>query len=92
MLEHSGRRLTRWRGWGRATGWWCTRWGTAGSVLCCTAPAVQTDCGELRGGPRLRRDIIAQSVNTGSDVSNIQFDLQVGRSVCQSSDHGGAGG
>jgi len=50
----------------------------AGLGACYRLVVHETDCGELRGGPRLRRDIIAQSVNTGSDVSNIQFDLQVG--------------
>ena len=37
-----------------------------------------TDCSDRLGGAALERDIIAQSVNTGFDVSNIQFDLQMG--------------
>ena len=37
-----------------------------------------TDCTDRLGGTKLERDIIAQSVNTGFDVSNIQFDLQMG--------------
>ena len=37
-----------------------------------------TDCNDRFGGEALERDIIAQSVNTGFDVSNIQFDLQMG--------------
>jgi len=37
-----------------------------------------TDCSDRLGGTKLERDIIAQSVNTGFDVSNIQFDLQMG--------------
>ena len=37
-----------------------------------------TDCSDRLGGTALQRDIIAQSVNTGFDVSNIQFDLQMG--------------
>ena len=40
---------------------------------------VDTVCGgSADAGSPIERDIIAQSVNTGSDVSNIQFDLQVG--------------
>ena len=30
------------------------------------------------GGPLLDREVIAQSINTGHDVANIQFDLQMG--------------
>ncbi|XP_059084701.1 uncharacterized protein LOC131881768 [Tigriopus californicus] len=37
-----------------------------------------TNCGNLEGGALLEREIIAQSINTGHDVANIQFDLQMG--------------
>eukprot|EP00095_Tigriopus_kingsejongensis_P008632 maker-scaffold426_size175065-snap-gene-0.36 protein:Tk08632 transcript:maker-scaffold426_size175065-snap-gene-0.36-mRNA-1 annotation:"endoglucanase" len=37
-----------------------------------------TNCGDLNGGALLDREIIAQAINTGSDVANIQFDLQIG--------------
>jgi hypothetical protein len=37
-----------------------------------------TACGNLESGLLLDREIIAQSINTGHDVANIQFDLQVG--------------
>lgn len=37
-----------------------------------------TTCGDLNAGPLLEREIIAQSINTGFDVANIQFDLQIG--------------
>ena len=35
-----------------------------------------TNCGNVDGGELLERNIIAQSINTGHDVANIQFDLQ----------------
>jgi len=37
-----------------------------------------TECGDINSGELLERDIIAQAINTGSDVSNVQFDLQIG--------------
>ena len=37
-----------------------------------------TNCGDINGGPLLDREILAQSINTGHDVANIQFDLQMG--------------
>ncbi len=45
---------------------------------CYRLSVVDTVCGGDAGaGDPLERNIIAQSVNTGSDVANIQFDLQV---------------
>jgi len=38
----------------------------------------ETTCADINSGEFLEREIIAQSINTGSDVSNIQFDLQIG--------------
>ena len=35
-----------------------------------------TNCGDIDGGQLLERNVIAQSINTGHDVANIQFDLQ----------------
>ena len=35
-----------------------------------------TNCGNINGGELLERNVIAQSINTGHDVANIQFDLQ----------------
>ena len=35
-----------------------------------------TNCGNIDGGQLLERNVIAQSINTGHDVANIQFDLQ----------------
>ena len=37
-----------------------------------------TNCGNIDGGALLERNVIAQSINTGHDVANIQFDLQGG--------------
>jgi len=37
-----------------------------------------TNCGDIEGGEPLERHVIAQSINTGHDVANIQFDLQMG--------------
>ena len=37
-----------------------------------------TNCGNIDGGELLERNVIAQSINTGHDVANIQFDLQGG--------------
>lgn len=37
-----------------------------------------TNCGDLNGGQPLERNVVAQAINTGSDVVNIQFDLQMG--------------
>jgi len=37
-----------------------------------------TNCGNIDGGELLERNVIAQSINTGHDVANIQFDLQMG--------------
>ena len=37
-----------------------------------------TNCGNIDGGALLERNVIAQSINTGHDVANIQFDLQMG--------------
>ena len=39
-----------------------------------------TECGNIEAGEFLDREIIAQAINTGSDVANIQFDLQIGKS------------
>ena len=44
---------------------------------CYRLSIVDTDCGNINGGNYLERNIIAQAINTGSDVANIQFDLQV---------------
>jgi len=38
----------------------------------------ETVCGNRMAGRDLEKNIIAQSVNTGHDVANIQFDLQMG--------------
>ena len=38
----------------------------------------ETACYDRMEGRELDRNVIAQSVNTGHDVSNIQFDLQIG--------------
>ena len=38
-----------------------------------------TECGNIEAGEFLDREIIAQAINTGSDVANIQFDLQIGK-------------
>ena len=35
-----------------------------------------TNCGDLEGGALLERNVLAQAINTGFDVVNIQFDLQ----------------
>jgi len=46
---------------------------------CYRLSVVDTICGgDPNAGTPLERNIIAQAVNTGSDVANIQFDLQVG--------------
>jgi len=46
---------------------------------CYRMKVVDTVCGGAAdAGTPLEREIIAQSVNTGSDVANIQFDLQIG--------------
>lgn len=44
-----------------------------------------TNCGNVEGGALLEREIIAQSINTGHDVANIQFDLQIGKIYYSSS-------
>jgi len=38
----------------------------------------ETSCYDRMAGKELERNIIAQAINTGHDVSNIQFDLQIG--------------
>merc|ERR1712059_109980 len=38
----------------------------------------ETNCLDRMAGRELEKHVIAQSVNTGHDVSNIQFDLQIG--------------
>ncbi len=46
---------------------------------CYRLSIVDTECGgSPDAGAPIERNIIAQSVNTGSDVANIQFDLQMG--------------
>lgn len=37
-----------------------------------------TNCENIDGGELLERNVLAQAINTGSDVANIQFDLQIG--------------
>ncbi len=49
-----------------------------GLGTCYRMKIADTICGGAPdAGEPLERDIIAMSINTGSDVSNIQFDLQV---------------
>ena len=38
-----------------------------------------TECGNIEAGEFLEREIIAQAINTGHDVANIQLDLQIGK-------------
>ena len=45
---------------------------------CYRMKVQDTNCEDPLGGLALERDIIAQAINTGSDVANIQFDLQIG--------------
>merc|ERR1711936_575634 len=45
---------------------------------CYRMKVQDTNCEDPLGGMPLERDIIAQAINTGSDVANIQFDLQIG--------------
>jgi len=44
----------------------------------CYRLVKETVCGNRMAGRDLEKNIIAQSVNTGHDVANIQFDLQMG--------------
>ena len=45
---------------------------------CYRMKVQDTNCEDALGGIPLEREIIAQAINTGSDVANIQFDLQIG--------------
>lgn len=49
-----------------------------GLGACYRLHVQDTNCDDAYGGEPLEREIIAQAINTGHDVSNIQFDLQVG--------------
>ena len=45
---------------------------------CYRMKVQDTNCEDALGGIPLEKEIIAQAINTESDVANIQFDFQIG--------------